>query len=81
MKKITTCLTAVAIGCFLALASPVMGQEANRNNTELVDDDDDTDYGWVGLIGLLGLLGLRKRDKVVDRDYTTTTRPTGTTNR
>lgn len=79
MKKILVLLNTVAICGFLSISSPVIAQDANRTNTEMDDnDEEDMDYGWIGLIGLAGLLGLRKRDRVVDRDYTTTRPNTGT---
>ena len=38
------------------------GAEAGVQETEVDDEDDDMDWGWVGLLGLAGLLGLRRRD-------------------
>lgn len=40
-----------------------------------MDDDNDTDWGWIGLLGLAGLLGLRRREPTTHYGDTTTRRP------
>jgi hypothetical protein len=43
---------------------------ATNGATDLPDDGEDNDYGWIGLLGLLGLAGLMKRDRA-DTNRTT----------
>lgn len=40
-----------------------------------MDDDNDTDWGWIGLLGLAGLLGLRRREPSTHYGDTTARRP------
>lgn len=42
---------------------------AADQTTDMVEEDDGFDLGWLGLLGLLGLAGLKRRDRPV----TTTT--------
>lgn len=39
----------------------------NPNNTEVANEDDDFDWGWIGLLGLVGLMGLRRNDERRDK--------------
>ncbi len=40
-----------------------------------VEEDNDTDYGWIGLLGLLGLAGLMRRNRHDDHTTRTNVRP------
>lgn len=68
-----------AMIAFMGVTAPsvVRAQDIDPNRTAQdfdVQDDGDTDWGWLGLLGLAGLLGLRRRDRVEHR-VDTTTRP------
>jgi LPXTG-motif cell wall-anchored protein len=56
----------------LPLTLPVSAQVTNPqvDRTDVYDDDDNSDWGWLGLIGLAGLAGLAGRKR---NTHTTTT--------
>ncbi|NJO39743.1 MAG: WGxxGxxG-CTERM domain-containing protein [Cyanobacteria bacterium CRU_2_1] len=88
----TNLFKAIGIGALsvgltvLPFTLPASAQDApgtDDTTTDVVEEDNDFDWGWLGLLGLLGLAGLagRKRDDhTVYRDpNSTTTGTTGTT--
>lgn len=67
MKKIIKISSVLFLCATLMVATPVIAQTGDADNTTTTrtdddHDDDGQDWGWIGLAGLLGLLGLRKKD-------------------
>lgn len=67
------------IAVFLAFTTflPAFAQNNNRNDnvrtddrrtetTRVVEQDNDTDWGWLGLLGLLGLVGLLPKKRSIE---------------
>ena len=66
MKKLLTIAAITVLSSTVAVTTPVVAQDADRDDRVTVDDDDDGfDPGLLGLLGLLGLAGLRRRPDVV----------------
>ena len=58
-------------------ATPALAQQdpnyGGAQTTQMDDEEDGMDWGWLGLLGLAGLLGLRRRDRVDHVDHVNTT--------
>jgi MYXO-CTERM domain-containing protein len=47
-------------------ANSVRTEERRTETTRVVNQDDDTDWGWLGLLGLLGLTGLLPKKRSIE---------------
>lgn len=85
------CMGASVLALGLAVLPSALPASAQTNTqtdpvvpttTNIENDDDGFDWGWLGLLGLIGLAGLKGRDRDTSNSYSdrTSTSPSTSTN-